>query len=106
MERFGQGLPNKPRALCPSRPARSAAGALYGGRCGLSQGDGARSHHARLRFNLGLAYFKAGEYKDALQQFQPLIKTETPDSEEAQRLTILIGMSHYGWPNSRQQTPI
>ena len=35
----------------------------------------------RLRFNLGLAYFKAGEYKDALQQFQPLIKTETPDSE-------------------------
>jgi Flp pilus assembly protein TadD len=50
----------------------------------------------RLRFNLGLAYFKAGEYKDALQQFQPLIKTETPDSEEAQRLTILIGMSHYG----------
>jgi tetratricopeptide (TPR) repeat protein len=50
----------------------------------------------RLRFNLGLAYFKAGEYKDALQQFQPLLKTEPPDSEEAQRLTILIGMSHYG----------
>jgi tetratricopeptide (TPR) repeat protein len=50
----------------------------------------------RLRFNLGLAYFKAGEYKDALQQFNPLLKTETPDSEEAQRLTILIGMSHYG----------
>jgi len=50
----------------------------------------------RLRFNLGLAYFKAGEYKDALQQFNPLLKTEPPDSDEAQRLTILIGMSHYG----------
>ena len=50
----------------------------------------------RLRFNLGLAYFKAGAYKEALQQFQPLIKTEQPDSDEAQRLAILIGMSHYG----------
>jgi tetratricopeptide (TPR) repeat protein len=50
----------------------------------------------RLRFNLGLAYFKAGEYKDALQQFKPLLKTEPPDSDEAQRLAILIGMSHYG----------
>jgi len=50
----------------------------------------------RLRFNLGLAYFKAGEYRDALQQFKPLLKTEKPDSDEAQRLAILIGMSHYG----------
>jgi tetratricopeptide (TPR) repeat protein len=50
----------------------------------------------RLRFNLGLAYFKAGAYGDALQQFNPLLKTEPPDSEEAQRLAILIGMSHYG----------
>jgi tetratricopeptide (TPR) repeat protein len=50
----------------------------------------------RLRFNLGLAYFKAGEYREALQQFSPLLKTEPPSSEEGQRLTILAGMSHYG----------
>jgi tetratricopeptide (TPR) repeat protein len=50
----------------------------------------------RLRFNLGLAYFKAGAYREALQQFKPLLKTEQPDSDEAQRLAILIGMSHYG----------
>ena len=50
----------------------------------------------RLRFNLGLAYFKAGEYREALQQFKPLLKTEPPASDEAQRLDILIGMSHYG----------
>jgi tetratricopeptide (TPR) repeat protein len=50
----------------------------------------------RLRFNLGLAYFKAGEYKDALLQFNPLFKREPPASDESQRLAILIGMSHYG----------
>jgi tetratricopeptide (TPR) repeat protein len=50
----------------------------------------------RLRFNLGLAYFKAGAYREALQEFKPLLKTEQADSDEAQRLAILIGMSHYG----------
>ena len=50
----------------------------------------------RLQFNLGLAYFKADDYKEALQQFKPLLKTLPPDSDEAQRLVILIGMSHYG----------
>jgi len=50
----------------------------------------------RLQFNLGLAYFKATDYKEALQQFTPLLKTLPPDSDEAQRLVILIGMSHYG----------
>ena len=50
----------------------------------------------RLRFNLGLAYFKAGDYKNALDQLKPLLKTLSPTSDEAQRLTILIGMSHYG----------
>jgi tetratricopeptide (TPR) repeat protein len=59
----------------------------------------------RLRFNLGLAYFKAGEYRDALQQFNPLLKTEPPDSDEAQRLVILIGMSHYGLAEFTAATP-
>jgi tetratricopeptide (TPR) repeat protein len=50
----------------------------------------------RLQFNLGLAYFKEGEYRDALLQFNPLFKAEPSGSDEAQRLAILIGMSHYG----------
>jgi tetratricopeptide (TPR) repeat protein len=59
----------------------------------------------RLGFNLGLAYFKAGAYRDALQQFKPLLKTEPPDSEEAQRMAILIGMSHYGLAEFAAATP-
>jgi tetratricopeptide (TPR) repeat protein len=59
----------------------------------------------RLRFNLGLAYFKAGEYKDALQQFKLLLKTDPPDSDEGQRLAILIGMSHYGLAQFGAATP-
>ncbi len=49
----------------------------------------------RLHFNLGLAYFKAGEYKDALEQLQPLVAEQPQSADEAQRLAILIGMSHY-----------
>jgi tetratricopeptide (TPR) repeat protein len=49
-----------------------------------------------LRMNLGLALFKAGEFKEAIQTFSPLLKSESPSSTEAQRLTILLGMSHYG----------
>ena len=45
-----------------------------------------------LRLNLGLAFFKAGEYKEAIQILDPILR-EQPDD---QRLTILIGMSHYG----------
>src|ERR1035437_9131346 len=50
----------------------------------------------RLQFNLGLAYFKAADYKGALRQLSPLLKTLPPDSDEAQRLTLLVGMAHYG----------
>ena len=50
----------------------------------------------RLRYNLGLAYFKAGEYKDTILQLRPLLKTQPPSSDEAQQLTLLIGMSHFG----------
>jgi tetratricopeptide (TPR) repeat protein len=50
----------------------------------------------RLRYNLGLAYFKDGEYKDAILQLRPLLKTQPPSSDEAQQVTVLIGMSHFG----------
>jgi tetratricopeptide (TPR) repeat protein len=59
----------------------------------------------RLQFNLGLAYFKAADYKESLQQFKPLLKTLPPDSDEAQRLVLLIGMSHYGLGEFAASTP-
>jgi tetratricopeptide (TPR) repeat protein len=49
-----------------------------------------------LRLNLGLALFKAGELKQAIQEFQPLLAKGSAGSPEAQRLTILLGMAHYG----------
>lgn len=49
-----------------------------------------------LRMNLGLALFKGGEMKQAILEFKPLLKNQPPGSDEAQRLTILIGMAHYG----------
>ena len=45
-----------------------------------------------LRLNLGLALFKAGENKQAIEILLPLLKANPND----QRLTILIGMAHYG----------
>jgi tetratricopeptide (TPR) repeat protein len=48
-----------------------------------------------LRMNLGLALFKAGEMKEAIQIFQPLLKSQPPSSPEFERLTILLGMAHY-----------
>jgi tetratricopeptide (TPR) repeat protein len=59
----------------------------------------------RLRFNLGLAYFKSADYKAALEQFKPLLKTLPPDSDEAQRVGLLIGMSHYGLGQFAASTP-
>jgi tetratricopeptide (TPR) repeat protein len=49
-----------------------------------------------LRLNLGLAQFKAGELKEAIQTFTPLLKSEPASSPEAQRLTALLGIAHYG----------
>jgi tetratricopeptide (TPR) repeat protein len=48
-----------------------------------------------LRLNLGLALFKSGDLRDAIQVFT-LLKTKSPNSPEVQRLNILIGMAHYG----------
>lgn len=49
-----------------------------------------------LRLNLGLALFKDGQYKQAIQIFTPMLRSQPPSSPEVQRLTILLGMSHYG----------
>lgn len=49
-----------------------------------------------LRLNLGLALFKGGELKEAIQTFVSLLKSQPPSSPEAQRLTALIGIAEYG----------
>ena len=49
-----------------------------------------------LRLNLGLALFKGGELKQAILEFKPLLKSQPPGSDQAQRLTILLGMAYYG----------
>ena len=45
-----------------------------------------------LQMNLGLALFKAAQFPDAIRMFSAEIKRHPGD----QRLTILLGMSHYG----------
>ena len=49
-----------------------------------------------LKMNLGLALFKAGELKEAVQVFSPLLKTQPPDSPESLRLKTLLGLAYYG----------
>jgi len=49
-----------------------------------------------LRLNLGLALFKSGELKEAVQTFLPLLKSEPATSPEAQRITALVGIAKYG----------
>lgn len=49
-----------------------------------------------VRLNLGLALFKSGALKAAIETFSPLLKEAAPSSADAVRLEILIGMAHYG----------
>jgi tetratricopeptide (TPR) repeat protein len=49
-----------------------------------------------VRLNLGLALFKSGALSEAIQAFNPLLKSEPPSSPEALRVTTLIGLAHYG----------
>ena len=57
-----------------------------------------------LRLNLGLAYFKNGEYKSAIEIFAPLLKA-AQNADETQRLTVLIGMSYYGLGEYKAAVP-
>ena len=49
-----------------------------------------------LRFNYALALFKSGDLKAAIPELTALLKAAPPNSPDAQRLAILLGMSHYG----------
>ena len=60
---------------------------------------------AALRLNLGLALFKDGALKQALVEFMPLLKAAPAGSAEAQRLTILVAMAHYGLGEYAQAVP-
>jgi tetratricopeptide (TPR) repeat protein len=58
-----------------------------------------------LRLNLGLALFKDGQLKAAITEFTPLLKNQPPNTAEAERLTILVGMAHYGIGEYAQAVP-
>jgi tetratricopeptide (TPR) repeat protein len=58
-----------------------------------------------LRLNLGLALFKGGDLKGAIPEFSVLLKSVPESSPEAQRLTILIGMAHYGLAEYAEAVP-
>jgi tetratricopeptide (TPR) repeat protein len=58
-----------------------------------------------LRLNLGLAFFKGGELKQAIHEFNLLLKTASPGSPESQRLTILVAMAHYGLSEYAEAVP-
>jgi len=49
----------------------------------------------QLKLNLGLALFKSGNFKEAGKVFDAELKSH-PRSPDAGRLTILVGMAHYG----------
>ncbi len=58
-----------------------------------------------LRLNLALALFKAGDLKAAIPEFTILLKSAPPNSPEALRYTILLGMSHYGLSQFAEAAP-
>jgi tetratricopeptide (TPR) repeat protein len=58
-----------------------------------------------LRLNLGLALFKNGQNKEALDFFDSLLQSQPPSSLETERLTLLVGMSHYGLGEYKAATP-
>lgn len=59
-----------------------------------------------LRFDLALALFKDGELKQAIPILHQLLGKAPPGSPEAQRLTILLAMAHYGLAEYAQAAPL
>ncbi len=49
-----------------------------------------------LNMNLGLACFKAGQFPGAIEAFQAELRLHQDNPATRDRLTILLGMSHYG----------
>jgi len=58
-----------------------------------------------LRLNLALALFKGGQLKESIPEFETLLKTTPPESPDFQRVTILLGMAHYGNAEYPQAVP-
>jgi tetratricopeptide (TPR) repeat protein len=58
-----------------------------------------------LRLDLGLALFKSGDLKLALAEFKPLLAKQPVGTPENQRLSILIGMAHYGLAEYAEAVP-
>ena len=58
-----------------------------------------------LRFNLGLALFKDGDLESAIREFEPLLKQAPESSPDNLRLTILLGMAHYGLAEYAKAAP-
>jgi tetratricopeptide (TPR) repeat protein len=54
-----------------------------------------------LRLNLGLALFKGGDLKGAIQEFTALLKSQ-PGNQQA---TTLVGMAHYGLAEYAEAVP-
>ncbi|MGB7547773.1 MAG: tetratricopeptide repeat protein [Terracidiphilus sp.] len=58
-----------------------------------------------VRLDLGLALFKSGQLKEAIPEFKLLLRGAPADSQEELRLTILIGMAHYGLAEYAEAAP-
>ena len=58
-----------------------------------------------LRLNLALALFKGGQLKESIPEFEAVLKTTSSNSPDAQRVTILLGMAHYGNAEYPQAIP-
>jgi tetratricopeptide (TPR) repeat protein len=58
-----------------------------------------------VRLDLGLSEFKGGDLKAAVRTFTSLLNAQPKTSPEAQRLTALIGLAHYGLGNYAAAIP-
>lgn len=58
-----------------------------------------------LRLNFALALFKAGEFAQAIPEFETLLKTTPSGSPELLRLNTLTGMSYYGLARYKEAAP-
>ena len=58
-----------------------------------------------LRINLGLSYFKAGDLKEAIQTYEPMLREIPPSSPLRPRLVAITGLAYYGLGNYSGAVP-
>jgi tetratricopeptide (TPR) repeat protein len=58
-----------------------------------------------VRINLGLSLFKAGEPKEMIQLFEPMLKEMPAAAQQRPRLVALVGLAHYGLGNYAAAVP-